>query len=133
MLKPVRLRVLVALAAGAVPLLSPAIAAEPLRITDCHHRRPQPGAAGGPLSLAYYAYSTDNGTTWSRNTRVSDRSVDRRIGPFAQNFDLLSPPGLLSTNAFALLAWEDTRNGNPVTQTQDIYAAVGRRRRAPVG
>lgn len=73
---------------------------------------------------AYYAYSTDNGTTWSKNTRVSDRSVDRRIGPFAQNFDLWSPPGLLSTNAFALLAWEDTRNGNTVTQTQDIYAAV---------
>jgi hypothetical protein len=73
---------------------------------------------------AYYAYSTDNGTTWSRNTRVSDRSVDRRIGPFAQNFDLWSPPGLVSTNAFALLAWEDTRNGNPVTQTQDIYSAV---------
>ena len=73
---------------------------------------------------AYYAYSTDNGTTWSKNTRVSDRSVDRRIGTFAQNFDLWAPPGVLSTNAFALLAWEDTRHGNTVTQTQDIFASV---------
>jgi hypothetical protein len=73
---------------------------------------------------AYYIHSEDNGTTWSKNIRVSDRSVDRRIGPFAQNFDLWSPPGLLSTNEYALLAWEDTRNGNAVTQTQDIYSAA---------
>ncbi|MDQ6614954.1 MAG: glycoside hydrolase [Actinomycetota bacterium] len=73
---------------------------------------------------AYYAYSSDNGATWSKNIRISDVSVNRKIGPFGNNFDLWAPPGLASTNAYALVGWDDTRNGNTLVQTQDIYTAA---------
>ena len=33
----------------------------------------------------YYAYSTDNGSTWSKNVRVTDQSIDRRLGVWANN------------------------------------------------
>ncbi|MGH9285840.1 MAG: hypothetical protein ACRD0M_09240, partial [Acidimicrobiales bacterium] len=35
----------------------------------------------------YYTYSTDNGLSWSRNVRISDRSINRKIGPWSNNFD----------------------------------------------
>ena len=58
----------------------------------------------------YYAYSTDNGRTWSRNFRVTDQSVDRRVGVWGANYDINSPPAVTSTNAYALFGWDDTRN-----------------------
>lgn len=72
----------------------------------------------------YYAFSTDNGISWSKNMRVTDRSINRKIGPYAQNFDLNGPPGLLSSNAYTLVGWDDTRNGDAVAETQDIYTAA---------
>ena len=57
----------------------------------------------------YYAYSNDDGETWSRNIRVTDQTIDRRYGVWANNFDQNSPPALESTNAFAIVGWDDTR------------------------
>jgi hypothetical protein len=57
----------------------------------------------------YYAYSEDDGVTWSKNYRVSDQTIDRRFGVWGNNFDQNSPPSLASTNKFALLGWDDTR------------------------
>ena len=57
----------------------------------------------------YYAYSEDDGQTWSRNIRVSDQTIDRRFGVWGNNFDQNSPPALASTNQFAFLGWDDTR------------------------
>ncbi|MGH9264635.1 MAG: BNR-4 repeat-containing protein [Acidimicrobiales bacterium] len=57
----------------------------------------------------YYAYSEDDGETWSRNIRVTDQSIDRRFGVWGNNFDQNSPPALDSTNAFAMVGWDDTR------------------------
>jgi hypothetical protein len=57
----------------------------------------------------YYAYSTDNGQSWSKNTRITDQTIDRRFGVWGQNFDQNSPPGLASINEYALLSWDDTR------------------------
>ncbi|HVL07183.1 MAG TPA: sialidase family protein [Acidimicrobiales bacterium] len=57
----------------------------------------------------YYAYSEDDGVTWSKNIRVSDQSIDRRFGVYGNNFDQNSPPALASTNQFAILGWDDTR------------------------
>ncbi len=57
----------------------------------------------------YYAYSTDNGSTWSKNIRVTDQPIDRRLGVWANNFDQNSPPSLASTNAYAIVGWDDTR------------------------
>jgi hypothetical protein len=88
----------------------------------------------------YYAYSEDDGVTWSKNIRVTDQTIDRRFGVWGNNFDQNSPPGLASTNQFAVLAWDDTRlsNGedgqinltNPVNSTgfgggvQDIFVSA---------
>ena len=57
----------------------------------------------------YYAYSEDDGQTWSKNMRISDQTIDRRFGVWGNNFDQNSPPSLASTNQFAVLAWDDTR------------------------
>lgn len=57
----------------------------------------------------YYAYSEDDGETWSKNIRVTDQPIDRRYGVYGNNFDQNSPPALVSTNQFAFLGWDDTR------------------------
>jgi hypothetical protein len=57
----------------------------------------------------YYTYSTDNGTTWAKNVRVTDQTIDRRFGVWGNNFDQNSPPSLASINAYALFGWDDTR------------------------
>ncbi|MDQ4068278.1 MAG: glycoside hydrolase [Actinomycetota bacterium] len=79
---------------------------------------------GLTVNDVYYSFSTDNGETWSRNERITDRSINRQIGPFAGNFDLNGPPGLSSTNAYALMGWDDTRFGDGLTDTQDIFTAA---------
>ena|GEM_PF-996893 len=83
--------------------------------------RSDPGVTSNDV---YYAYSSDNGASWSKNVRISDQSIDRKLGVYAQNFDMNGPPGIASTNAYALVAWDDTRNFDSVTQGQDIYAAA---------
>jgi len=70
----------------------------------------------------YYTSSSDNGATWSKNTRITDKSIDRKIGVFSNNADVNAPPGLVATRNFTLVAWDDTRNGDAVGQAQDIYA-----------
>jgi hypothetical protein len=57
----------------------------------------------------FYSYSNDNGLTWSRNLVVTDRSVDRSVGVWSNNFNLDAPPGMVSTDAFTLFGWDDTR------------------------
>lgn len=73
----------------------------------------------------YYSYSSDNGRTWSKNHRVTDRSINRRIGPWSNNFDMRQPPGVSSTDAAAIFAWDDTREGDEVAQGQDVFSAAG--------
>ena len=72
----------------------------------------------------YYSYSTDNGVTWSKNIRITDRSVNRKIGPWSNGFDMRQPVGIASTNAYTVFAWDDTRNGDDVGQAQDMYSAT---------
>ncbi len=83
--------------------------------------RSDPGTTSNDV---YYASSSDNGATWSKNVRMSDQSIDRKIGVYASRFDLNAPPGIASTDSFALVAWDDTRNFDAVTEGQDIYAAA---------
>lgn len=77
---------------------------------------------GTRVNDVYATSSEDNGVTWSKNLRVSDQSINRNIGVFANNADVNAPPGLAATNAFTVVAWDDTRNGDAVGQAQDIYA-----------
>jgi len=83
--------------------------------------RDDPGLS---VNDVYYSFSNDNGQTWSKNQRITDRSINREVGPFAGNFDLNGPPGLTSTDAYALIGWDDTRFAEPLTDTQDIFAAA---------
>jgi hypothetical protein len=82
----------------------------------------------------YYSYSTDDGRTWSANKRISDQSVDRRVGVWGNNYDISSPPAITSTNAYAVFGWDDTRNSGEAYNIgingeigggiQDVYTAV---------
>ena len=79
---------------------------------------------GGFTNDVYYAYSNDNGVTWSKNIRISDRSIDRRLGIWSNGYDMRTPPGIASTNNLAVFAWDDTRNTIRVGDGQDIFAGV---------
>ena len=72
----------------------------------------------------YYSSSENAGETWSKNVRVTDRSIDRTIGIWTDNSDTRQPPGLGSADELAVLVWDDTRNGDHVTDTQDLRAAA---------
>ena len=78
---------------------------------------------GAIATDVYYSYSTDNGNTWSKNTRITDRSVSRRIGVWT-GADIRQPPGVASLREYAIIGWDDTRNGDEVTHTQDIFTRV---------
>jgi hypothetical protein len=81
---------------------------------------------------AYYAYSTDDGRTWSKNYRLTDRTIDRKLGIWGNNYNIASQPGVASTNAFAVFGWDDTRNSDLSFQDsrttggglQDVYVAA---------
>jgi len=91
--------------------------------------RDDPGIRGNDV---YYTSSTDGGATWSENIRITDRTVDRKVGVWAYNFDMSSPPGMASADALTVFGWDDTRNTDPSfadnTATgggvQDIYTAA---------
>ena len=80
----------------------------------------------------YYSYSTDGGVTWSKNLRVTDQTINRAYGVWANNFDVTPPIGVASTNELAVFGWDDTRNTDPTlvgrtevgAGVQDIYAAT---------
>jgi len=77
----------------------------------------------GTFASVYLTSSGDGGRTWTRNVRVSDDLIDRTIGTWVNNADVMAPVAVTSAPTGALVAWSDTRNGNTVTQTQDIYTA----------
>ncbi len=72
----------------------------------------------------FYTSSADHGTTWAKNTRISDRSMNQNEG-FAMNlsYDLRGPVGVASTDEEAYVAWSDSRNGNVDLPTEDAYFA----------
>ncbi|PSO50972.1 MAG: hypothetical protein BRC31_07035 [Actinobacteria bacterium QS_5_72_10] len=71
----------------------------------------------------YYSYSTDNGQTWSRDVRITDRIINREIGVWSNNIHSHMSVGIAATNAAASFAWQDTRNGNYRNEAEDVYAA----------
>ena len=81
---------------------------------------PNPPAGANAFHDVYYTYSQDQGATWAANVRVTDRTIDRRIGPTAVG-DVQGKVGVASTDRGAYIAWDDTRNGSTVNQAQDIY------------
>ena len=75
------------------------------------------------LQDVYYSSSTDHGQTWGPNLRLTDRSIDRSIGIWGNNIESHYNVGIASTDTAIYVAWQDTRNGNPNTQSEDIYTA----------
>jgi hypothetical protein len=70
-----------------------------------------------------YSYSNDGGATWAPNIQVNDRPLDWKLG-INFNSDLRHPPGVASTNQYAVFGWYDSRFANEVTQTQDVFGAM---------
>lgn len=68
----------------------------------------------------YYTSSADGGLTWAPNLRLNDRAIDRHIG-VSQQGGIRGPIGIGSRDEAAYVAWDDTRNGTELTQSQDIY------------
>ncbi len=83
---------------------------------------PRAGSGAGVQDV-FYASSTDQGRTFSRNVRVTDRSIDRSIGVYAGAIGVNINVGITSTDSAVYLTWQDTRNGRPNTQSEDIYSA----------
>jgi hypothetical protein len=71
---------------------------------------------------AYLTSSTDGGATWTPNTRVSDRSMNKNEGyTLSSSYGLMGPIGIASTNGAALVAWGDSRRGTVQLPTEDYY------------
>ncbi len=87
---------------------------------------------GNVVNDVYYASSTDNGDSFAKNIRMTDRSIDRHYGVFLNNFNMSAPPGIASTNAYAIVGWDDTRltdrsfadNATTGGGLQDIFTAT---------
>ncbi|HEX6596235.1 MAG TPA: hypothetical protein VF045_04835, partial [Acidimicrobiales bacterium] len=78
----------------------------------------------GKVASVYLTSSRDGGRTWSPNVRVNDQLIDRTVGTWANNYDVLAPPAVASTSTGAIVAWSDTRHASTISQTQDIATAT---------
>ncbi|MGI8984459.1 MAG: sialidase family protein [Acidimicrobiales bacterium] len=78
----------------------------------------------GKFVSVYMTSSRDGGATWTPNVRVNDVPIDRTIGSWVNNKDVMAPLAVASFNDGAILAWSDTRNGNEISQTQDIFTST---------
>ncbi|HEX6538794.1 MAG TPA: sialidase family protein [Candidatus Dormibacteraeota bacterium] len=76
---------------------------------------------GNLLSNTYYASSSDGGTTWSKNVKVSDAPSNRHYGQFANYSDVRSNVNIASNNYAANIVWDDSRQASPSADLQDIY------------
>lgn len=85
-----------------------------------------PGGNDGGANDVYYTYSNDQGRTLERNMRISDRTIDRGIGVWSNNTHIHAHVGITSSEDAVYFAWQDTRNGDPQFQSEDIYFASAR-------
>ena len=84
------------------------------------------GAIEARLGDTYYAYSLDGGLTFSKNRRITDRSINNDIGldhQFATYWDF-GPVAVPLGNDRILFAWMDSREGSFQTDAQDIYVST---------
>jgi hypothetical protein len=72
----------------------------------------------------FYTSSSDGGTTFAKNSRISDRSMNQNEG-YSMNLisDVRGPVGVASTDEEAYVAWNDSRNGTVDLPTEDAYFA----------
>ena len=77
----------------------------------------------GGMQDVYYASSADQGRTFTKNVRITDRSIDRSIGVWSNNVHSTTTVGISSTNDSVYFTWQDSRNGNASTNAEDAYFA----------
>jgi hypothetical protein len=73
------------------------------------------------LQDVFATSSTDQGRTFSPNVRITDRSIDRTIGVWGNNIDSHHNVGVAATDDATYFAWQDSRNGDPEAQAEDVY------------
>ena len=85
---------------------------------------PLPGAGNvGNRQDVYFSSSSDGGRTWSANVRLNDVTINRSIGTWTNQYYIVVPPAFVAQDGGDIAVWSDTRNGDDVTNTQDLYAA----------
>jgi len=88
-----------------------------------------PGGNAGGMNDVYATSSFDRGATFTKNVRVTDRIIDRTIGVWSNNAHSQSSVAITSSDTTTYIAWQDSRNGNAVTNVEDIYFAALRHTR----
>lgn len=83
---------------------------------------PEEGFSGGANDV-YYAGAQEQGSVVEDNVRITDRIIDREIGVWSNNSHIHGHVGVASTNEAVYFAWQDTRNGDPELQSEDVYFA----------
>jgi len=83
-----------------------------------------PGGNAGGMNDVYSASSYDRGATFTKNVRVNDRIIDRNIGVWSNNSHSQTSVAIASSDTTTYVAWQDSRNGNSVTNVEDIYFAA---------
>ena len=83
-----------------------------------------PGGNAGGWNDVYLASSYDQGGTFAKNVRVTDRIIDRNIGVWSNNAHSQSSVGVISSDTTTYVAWQDSRNGDATTNVEDIYFAA---------
>ena len=70
----------------------------------------------------YYSYSNDGGRTWSKNIRVTDRSMNKDAG-YTQSDQqgLMGPVAVAAGNDSSYFAWSDSRAGTVDNPVEDYY------------
>ena len=71
----------------------------------------------------FYTSSDDEGRTFARNVRISDRNIDRTVGVWGNNISSQHNVGMDSTDEGVYYAWQDTRDADRANQAEDIYTA----------
>jgi len=77
----------------------------------------------GGFQHVYYSSSVDQGRSWSPNLRISDRLIDRNIGVWSNNVHSHYNVGIANSDDAVHFAWQDSRNGNAMTNAEDVYFA----------
>ena len=81
--------------------------------------------AEGRLGDTYYRYSRNGGATFSPERRITDRSMNNDVG-FDYRYGAYwayGPQSVPVGRNMLLVAWMDSRDGNPETDTMGIYLA----------
>lgn len=84
----------------------------------------------GEKDDVHATYSTDGGSTFAKDEAINDVPIDRKIGYWNEVGEFYAPT-VASTAASAHFAWSDTRDGTPVTNTQEIFTRRIDRTEAP--